>query len=207
MSCRYLLVVVAATCFAITASPAAAAGEKSGGPVPAPFAGQDADDSRRKYFTDLPMITHEGKGVRFYSDMLRDKVVLISFFFINCKTDSPRQNVVLSRVKSLLRDRLGKDVFIVSITVDPERDTPAKLKDYAKIFGAGNGWSFLSGKKENVDWVAYKLGQYAPTPEEHSLTYLVGNVKTDQWLKLSKDARPEVVFEKLLSVAGNNHAR
>lgn len=171
-----------------------------GAPLTASAGAPDPDATRRKYFTDLKLVTHEGKEVRFYSDILRDRIVLISFFYINCKTDSPRQNVVLGRVATLLRERLGKDVHIVSITVDPEHDTPVKLKDYAKVFNAGGGWTFLTGKKENVDWVTYKLGQYAPRPEEHSLIFLAGNVKGDRWLKIGKDAKPDLLVEKILAL-------
>lgn len=176
---------------------------KEAPPSAIPPAQQD-DAGKRKYFTDLKLVTQDGKTVRFYSDILKDRVVLLSFFYINCKTDSPRQNAVLSRVQSMLGEHLGKDAFIVSISVDPEKDTPEKVKEYAKVFDAKKGWIYLTGKKENVDWVTYKLGQYAESPEAHSLIYLLGNLKTGHWLKVSKDAKAETLANQILSLVEEN---
>ena len=80
-----------------------------------------AEDAAREYFTDLPLVTHRGEEVHFYSDVLAGKVALITGFYTNCTTISPRQNVILSRLQTALGDRLGRDVVIVSLTVGSQR--------------------------------------------------------------------------------------
>lgn len=165
------------------------------------LAPQDSEAAKRSYFTDLKLITHEGKEVRFYTDILKDKVVLIHFFYTNCKTVAALQSKVLSDMQSLIGDRLGKDIFLVSITVDPERDTPDKVREYAKVFAARKGWIFLTGKKGNVDWINYKLGNYTEKPEDHAALLLLGNLKTGHWLKASPDARAKTLAEMLLKLS------
>lgn len=87
------------------------------------------------------------------------------------------------RIQAALGERLGKDVFLVSITVDPENDTPEKLKAYAERFHARPGWSFLTGKKENVDSALYKLGQYVEEKSQHKTIIIIGNEATGLWKK------------------------
>lgn len=164
-----------------------------------------ADDSaKRNYFTDLKVVTHEGKEVRFYTDILKDKVVLITSYYLNCSTACPLQNVVLSRLQSLLGDRFGRKIFIVSISVDPENDKPELVKEYAKVFDARKGWTFITGKKINVDWINYRLGYYTEDPESHPTIYLLGNVRKGHWMKIRPDAKSEVLAKHLLELLEEN---
>lgn len=153
---------------------------------------------QREYFTDLPLLTQDGKPVRFYSDMLRGKVVLISFIYTSCTEVCPILMPNLARIQELLGDRSGRDVSLISISVDPEADTPEELKEYGRKYGARPGWTFLTGKKENVDWVLYKLGQYAEDFEDHSMLFLVGDVKNARWAKMRGDMPPETIAARLL---------
>jgi protein SCO1/2 len=89
----------------------------------------------------------------------------------------------LEKIQEALGDRLGKDVFLVSISVDPETDTPTRLKEYSRRFHARPGWMFLTGKKENVDWALYKLGQYVETKGDHSTIVIIGNEPKGLWKK------------------------
>src|SRR6185369_9293698 len=113
-----------------------------------------------KYFSDVELINQDGQKMRFYSDVLKDKVVVINTFFTTCTGVCPPINRNLEKVQEALGDRLGKDVFLISMSVDPETDTPSRLKEYSSRFHARPGWIFLTGKKENIDWALYKLGQY-----------------------------------------------
>lgn len=151
----------------------------------------------RPYFTDLRLVAQDGRELRFYADVLEGRVVLISGFYTNCTTVSPRQNLVLSRLQKILGERLGKEVFIVSITVDPQRDTPEKVREYAGAFRAGPGWLFLTGKPENVNWVNYRLGQYLEDPEKHLGVYIIGNLRTGLWVKASPAAGVEDLLRQL----------
>jgi protein SCO1/2 len=119
-----------------------------------------------------------------YSDLLKDKVVVINPFFGTCTGACPKMSGVLSGLQERLGDHLGKDVFLLSFSVDPETDTPEKLKQYAQQFHAKPGWLFLTGKKENVDFALSKLGQKIARKEDHSIIFIVGNNRTGLWKKV-----------------------
>jgi cytochrome oxidase Cu insertion factor (SCO1/SenC/PrrC family) len=211
------LILVVAGLLAIPALPAPAHDAHSHGPaatpppgakdVPKPSVPKRLDESeQRKYFTDLPLLTQDGTPVRFYNDVLRGKLVLISFIYTSCTDICPILMHNLVDVQEKLGDRFGKDVFFVSITVDPEDDTPEELKKYAQRYEARPGWTFLTGKKENVDWVIYKLGQYTADFEDHSMTFLLGDVKNARWAKLKGDSEPEAVSVKIREFLLNREA-
>jgi protein SCO1/2 len=136
-----------------------------------------------KYFTDVELINQDGKKVRFYSDVLKGKTVIVNAFFTSCTSVCPPMNRNMEKIQEALGDRIGRDVFLVSMTVDPETDTPARMKEYAKKFHAGPGWLFLTGKKENLDWALYKLGQYVENKDDHQTVLIIGNEPTGLWKK------------------------
>jgi len=136
-----------------------------------------------KYFSDVELINQDGQKMRFYSDVLKDKVVVINTFFTTCTGVCPPINRSLERVQDALGDRLGKDAFLISMSVDPETDTPSRLKEYSRRFHARPGWIFLTGKKENVDWALYKLGQYVETKDGHTTIIIIGNEPKGLWKK------------------------
>ena len=135
------------------------------------------------YFTDVQLINQDGKPVRFYSDVLKGKTVVVNAFFTTCTSVCPPMNRNMEKIQEVLGDRVGRDVFLVSITVDPEVDTPPRLKEYAQKFHAGPGWIFLTGKKENLDWALYKLGQYVERKDDHKTIFIIGNEPTGLWKK------------------------
>ena len=157
----------------------------------------------RKYFSDVELINQDGQKLRFYSDVLKDKVVVINTFFTTCTSVCPPMNRNLERIQETLGDRLGKDAWLVSISVDPERDTPPRLKDYGQRFHARPGWIFLTGKKENVDWALYKLGQYVETKDDHTTIIIIGNEKTGLWKKAFGLAKPEELMKMVDDVIKN----
>jgi protein SCO1/2 len=137
----------------------------------------------QKYFTDVELINQDGKKVRFYSDILKGKTVVVNAFFTSCTSVCPPMNRNMEKIQEALGDRVGRDVFLVSMTVDPETDTPARMKEYAQKFHAGPGWIFLTGKKENLDWALYKLGQYIERKDDHTTIFIIGNEPTGLWKK------------------------
>lgn len=144
---------------------------------------EPAPSAAAKYFSDVELINQDGQKLHFYSDVLKNKVVIINAFFSTCTSVCPPMNRNLEKVQEALGDRLGKDAFLVSITVDPENDTPTRLKEYSRRFHARPGWIFLTGKKENVDWALYKLGQYVETKGDHSTVIIIGNEPKGLWKK------------------------
>jgi protein SCO1/2 len=184
--------VSALTCFAQAPPPAAR-------PAPSPPASLEKPKENAspamKYFSDVELVNQDGQKMRFYSDVLKDKVVVINTFFSTCISVCPPMNRNLEKVQEALGDRLGKDAFIVSLSVDPEVDTPPRLKDYSRRFHARPGWIFLTGKKENVDWALYKLGQYVQSRDDHSTIIIIGNEPKGLWKKALGLARPDELMK------------
>lgn len=136
------------------------------------------------YFTDVELTNQDGKTVRFYSDVLQGRTVVVESFFTTCTGTCPLMNATFAKIQKAVGPRLGKDVFLVSITVDPDHDTPAKLKEYAAHMKARPGWMFLTGKKENVEQALHKLGLKVGSREEHKNLFLVGNEPKGLWKKV-----------------------
>jgi len=153
--------------------------------------GQDQKSPAEKYFSDVELINQDGQRVRFYSDVLKNKVVVINTFFTTCTNICPPMNRNFEKIQDARGDRIGKDAFLISITVDPETDTPTRLKEYARRFHARPGWMFLTGKKENVDWALYKLGQYVETKNDHTSIIIIGNEPKALWKKAMGLAKAE----------------
>lgn len=142
-----------------------------------------ARSAAEKYFSDVELVNQDGQKLHFYSDVLKNKIIVINTFFTTCTNVCPAMNRSFEKIQEALGDRLGKDAFLVSITVDPETDTPARLKEYGNRFHARPGWMFLTGKKENVDWALYKLGQYVETKNDHTSIFIIGNEPKGLWKK------------------------
>ena len=157
------------------------------------------EEQNREYFTDRKVITHEGEEKRFYTDVLKDRVVLISFFYTNCPTADP-DNAKLSEIRKLLDGDSGERVLFVSVSADPERDTPGEVREYAKRYNAGKDWVLLTGDRDNLYVINRKLGNAAPNPESHIRVYLLGNLKTGHWIRLNQYAPSVAVAEGLRSI-------
>lgn len=142
------------------------------------------DAKARGYFTDLPVVTHNGKTLRFYSDLLKDKVVLVSLFYSHCTQSCPLVNTKLATLQKMLGDHMGKNVFFISVTLDPGPDTPAVLKKYAADFQPQDGWKFVTGKPEDIKTITRRLGQTGDDFKAHSPFLLVGDVKRARWKKI-----------------------
>lgn len=153
-----------------------------------------------KYFTDVVLTNQNDEQMRLYTDLLKGKVVVINAFFTTCQVSCPVMAATISRIQERFADRLGKDLYLISISVDPETDTPARLKEYAERFKAKSGWYFLTGTSENVNLALYKLGQYVENKESHLNIMIVGNESTGLWKKALGLARPESVIEIVESV-------
>lgn len=130
---------------------------------------------------DVSLLTQHGDSVNLRTDIVGDKIVVIDFVYTTCTTICPVLSAILGQVQGHLADRLGKDVILVSLTVDPLRDTPARLKAYSEKHRAGDGWIWLTGSKQSVDEVLQKLGVYTPNFEDHPSTILVGDAVTGEW--------------------------
>ena len=154
----------------------------------------------RQYFTDVVLVNQDGEEMRLYSDLLHGKTVVINPFFTSCTGVCPVLTQKVAAIQRRLADRLGKDLQLISISVDPETDTPDKLKAYAERFKARPGWYFVAGKKENVDWALHKLGQYVEDKEAHTNIFIIGNEATGHWRKAFGLSPPEELVQMVEEV-------
>jgi protein SCO1/2 len=171
--------------------------------MPAPQAEPGEPSPAQKYFGDIPLVNQDGKEMRLYSDLIKDKIVVIDVMFTSCTGACPIMSNTFAKIQDRLGDRIGKDVYLISISVDPVNDTPAKLKEYATRFNAKPGWYFVTGPKENVDAALKKLGQYVESREDHQNLFLIGNDKTGLWKKAFGLAKPEEIFPVVDSVVND----
>jgi cytochrome oxidase Cu insertion factor (SCO1/SenC/PrrC family) len=152
------------------------------------------------YFPNHVLLTQDNQPVRFYDDLLKNKVVLINFMFTTCKGVCSPMTANLAKVQQQLGEHLGKEVVMLSFTVDHETDTPAALKKYADSFKAKPGWYFLTGKKENLDWVLYKIGGYVEDKNQHNLKLIIGNEATGEWQKMHAMSNPTEIVAAVLKM-------
>ena len=140
--------------------------------------------------------------MRFYSDILEGKTVVVSFIFTSCEDACPLINQNLEKIQARLGERMGDDVLFVSISVDPETDTPAVLNTYRNKFDAGDGWLFLTGSTENVSLVSEKLGQVFEK-EAHLTALLIGNTETARWRKVPAYLPDNVIASQVIDIAND----
>lgn len=154
------------------------------------------------YFPNIPLVTQDGESVRFFDDLVKDKVVMINFIYTTCREACPLETARLRQVQKLLGDRVGRDVFMYSISIDPDHDTPEVLKKYSQAFRIGPGWLFLTGKESDITLLRKKLGMYdesngADNFTDHNINLIIGNQRTGRWQKATPFDNPKVLATKV----------
>jgi protein SCO1/2 len=151
------------------------------------------------YFPNVPLITQDGDTVHFFDDLIKDKIVAINFIYTTCPDSCPLETAQLVRVQRILGDRLGEDIFFYSISIEPDVDTPAVLKEYRERFGAR--WTFLTGDEADIIQLRRKLGLYVEEIQDgsnnHNLNMIIGNQSTGRWMKRSPMENPYVLADQL----------
>jgi protein SCO1 len=136
------------------------------------------DRIRERHFPNVLLTTHDGKKVRFYDDLLKDKIVVINFMYVKCDGVCPGITANLVRLQKLLGNRLGRDIFMYSFTLKPEEDSPEVLRRYATAYRAQKGWTFLTGTPEDMELLRRKLGFTDPDPKlDADKSNHIGNVR------------------------------
>jgi protein SCO1/2 len=165
---------------------------------------------------NVPLVTQDGQQVHFYDDVIKGKTVAINFIYTQCMFACPLETARMAQVQKVLGDRVGKDIFFYSISIDPDHDTPAVLKEYMQDFDIGPGWTFLTGKRADIDLLAYRLGMSDNTnitdvttgpgqeADGHSPHLLIGNESTNQWLRNSAGDNPSVIARFLTDFTGKS---
>lgn len=168
--------------------------------VPLTAPASDLETAGRNYFTDVALTNQDGVRMRLYSDLISGKTVVINTFYSTCVGICPIMGATLKSIQTALGDRLGRDVILVSITVDPETDTPARLREYAKSMAAKPGWYFVTGERKNVEQALQKLGLLVPAKEDHKAIMIIGNEPKGVWKKAFGLARSADVVKMVEEV-------
>jgi len=151
---------------------------------------------RDEHLPNVELTTHEGRTVRFYDDLVKGKVVAINFMFATCRASCPDAIKHLLEVQQALGDRVGRDVTLLSISLDSERDTPEVLRAFAQAHGVGPGWYFLTGRHDDVELLRRKLGAYDLDPvvdadrTQHAGILILGNEPRGRWKAISALSKP-----------------
>jgi protein SCO1/2 len=154
-------------------------------------------ESTRVDLLDHLLLDQHGREVKFVSDVIGDRIVVMDFVYTTCTTVCPVISAVFGQVQNKLGDRLGDDVVLVSVSVDPVRDTPQRLKAYSKIHQARPGWIWLTGQKSTMDAVLDGLGAYSPNFEDHAAMVLIGDGQSGQWSRLYGFPNPDRIVEQV----------
>jgi protein SCO1 len=164
--------------------------------------GRDADP-----LPDVPLVTHEGKPVRFYSDLVRGRIVFVNMMYAQCENRCPPMTQNLKRLHEMIGERAGRDVFMLSISLQPRFDRPQDLRAYMKLNGIERpGWTFLTGSAHSVDRVRRALGFYDRDPaidadlSQHTGMLRIGNDALRRWCMAPALLKPELLFESLMAI-------
>jgi protein SCO1 len=185
---------------------ALAAHENDGAPGPI-LQPARAGNGRRKLnqIPNVAVVDQHGQAYRFYDDLVKSKVVTLNFFYAECGGTCPLITENLRKVHELFGDRVGRDVFMYSITLQPENDTPDLLKHYAEVHGVGAGWKLLTGAAADIEELRQALGFTSPDPaldviaDSHTGMLRFGNERLQRWAGCPALARPEGIVYSISS--------
>ncbi|MDH1146552.1 SCO family protein [Pseudomonas mosselii] len=171
-------------------------------PAPQPMVSGSGTRDAQAWFTDTVLKDQDGRELRFYSDVLKDKVVMLNVIFTHCNDACPLITRKLREVREAMGSELAAQVTFVSVSSDPLNDTPEVLKAFARKQGVeGPNWLFLTGDKASVDLVLGRLGQFLPSPEQHSTQLIAGDVAGKRWSKIRPDAPPAAIAQRMQLLA------
>jgi protein SCO1/2 len=162
---------------------------------------------RQRYFPDVMLVTHEGERVRLYEDLIRDKIVVLNFFYATCEGICVPTTSNLVKVQALLQSRVGRDIFMYSFSLKPKADSPAVLRDYKERFRIGPGWFFLTGSDGDLELVRRRTGFVDPDPARdanklnHTGMIRYGNEPLTLWGACPGMSKPESLAKSILTVA------
>jgi protein SCO1/2 len=179
-----------------------AAGKPAAKEAPLPAAAASGTRDPRAYFTDAELTNQDGRKLKFYSDALKGKTVVLNVTYTNCTEACPLITQQMLQVREDLGQAFGKQVFFVTITSDPARDTPQALKAFAQKQKADMpGWSFLTGRKADVDLILKRLGAYSENAEEHATVLYIMDVDAKRMRRMLPNLPPKAIAEAARQIA------
>lgn len=129
---------------------------------------------------DVEVVTHEGKTVRFYTDLVKDRTVAVNFIFTECSTICPASGALFAS----LQQQSTRGVHFISISIDPETDTPKKLAAWSGRFRTGPSWTLVTGSRASIDELVKAFGATAARPQDHQPLTIIGSDATHTWKRL-----------------------
>lgn len=150
---------------------------------------------------DVPLVDQDGKPVRFYTDLVKDRVVAVNFVFTSCTTVCPPMGANFAKLQKILSARAGREVQLISVSVDPGTDTPERLKAWGAKFGAGPGWTLVTGDRNQVTLLLKALGVYTANISDHSPLVLLGDDTRHRWTRAYGLAAPAKLAELIEQIA------
>ena len=163
--------------------------------------------SSKMNIPDVELLDQNGRKIHFYTDLVKGKTVAINFIFTTCTTICPPLGATFARVQKELGAKAGRDVHFISITVDPATDTPERLKAWGSKFHAGDGWTFVTGSKPQVDELLRALGASSARREDHSPTILIGNDALGTWTRTYGLANASQIVQLIDGAANGTFAK
>lgn len=164
----------------------------------ASVAGIAASSENKLDVPDTTLLDQNGRKVRFKSDVLGEKTVAIQFIFTTCRAICPVMGAAFAKLQDRLGDRLGRDISLVSVSIDPVTDTPARMKQWGEQFGARPGWNLLTGEKEKVE----NLLKALEATNHNAPVVLLGNLRTGEWVRAYDDiTAPDKLYTELINLA------
>ena len=182
------------------------ADEHAGHNMPAKSA---SSENAQVKFADVALVDQNGKAVRLEKDLVTNKIVVMSFIYTSCTTVCPVVSSIMGKVQKQLGARVGSEVQLVSISIDPQRDDPKRLNDYARAFQNGPGWSWLTGSTQSVNETLKGLGSFSGDLKSHAPLILVGDGNSSHWTRYYGFTDPSVLIREVEKLSGqrNTHAR
>lgn len=157
---------------------------------------------------DVPVRTQDGDALHFYSDLVEGRTVAVNFIFTTCTTICPPMGANFGRLQEELGERLGEDVHLISVSVDPVTDTPPRLKAWAAKFGARDGWTLVTGRRGEIEDLLKALEVFNADIREHSPVVLIGDDARGEWTRaygLAGPAELAAIVDRVQGKAGAGH--
>lgn len=142
-----------------------------------------APGAARVVLPDVPLVDASGNRVRLARDVIGERIAVVNFIYTTCTTICPVASATFQQLQKRLAGTLGKDVVLVTLSVDPLRDTPQRLREHAGRWQAREGWVWLTGAKPDVDSTLKGFGAYTPRFEDHPPMILIGDARAGRWTR------------------------
>ena len=194
---KFTLFALGAITAAALCAPALASDPHANHKNHAPAAKDTKASTVRVRYDDSVLTDQGGRSLKLKSEVMADRIVVLDFIYTTCTTICPVLTATMVRVQSELDAKAREDVRMVTITVDPARDTPARMKEYGDKLGVKPGWVWLTGPTGRVNEVLKGFGAYAPSFEDHPPLFLVGDARTGQWTRFFGFADPKDVIAEV----------